>query len=387
MGAVQYIDVPGFNALLLRKTFKDLSLPEALISRSHEWFGSTKAHWNGDLKKWTFPSGATISFGHLEHENAKFNYQSAAFQYIGFDEVTQFTESQYTYLFSRLRRLRSAAHVPLRMRSAANPDGVGFEWVKRRFVKPGSPNRPFISAKLSDNPHLDQAAYEESLNELDPITRARYLKGDWDVRPEGKKFKREWFEIVDYAPTKIRKAVRYWDLAATEAKQGTDPDWTVGTLMSIDAQGTVYINNVIRFRKTPGATEFEIIGSAGVDGRHIPIRMEQEPGASGIIAIDHYAKVLIGYIFSGDRVSGSKEVRANPFASYADPGENTSATVGKVKLVAGAWNDPWLDELTLIPDSEHDDQMDSASGAFNFIAGPKPSTAEVLAEAARQGRR
>jgi len=386
MAALQGIDVPGYNAILLRRTFKDLSLPEALISRSHEWFSGGRAHWNGDLKKWTFPSTATITFGHLEHEKAKYQYQSAAFQYNGFDEVTQFTESQFTYLFSRLRRLRTNAHVPLRMRSAANPDGIGFEWVKRRYVNPGREDRPFVASTLADNPHLDQEAYVESLNELDPITRARYLDGDWNVRPEGKKFRREWFEIVDDHPTKIRKAVRYWDLAATEAKQGTDPDWTVGTLMAIDREGTVWVINVKRFRKTPGATETAILQTAAEDGRHIPIRMEQEPGASGIIAIDHYEKALIGYIFSGDRVSGNKEVRANPLASYADPGENTSAEFGRVKLVSGPWIERWLDELTLIPDSEHDDQMDSASGAFNFIAGPRPSTAEVLAEAARQGR-
>jgi len=382
MAALEDIDVDGYNALLLRKTYKDLSLPEALISRSHEWFSKTKAHWNGMEHKWSFPSGATISFGHLDHENAKFNYQSAAFQYVGFDEVTQFTETQYKYLFSRLRRLQGK-NLSLKMRSAANPDGIGFEWVKRRFVKPGNPERPFIPSRLADNPHLDQESYRASLEELDPVTRARYLMGDWDVRPEGKKFRREWFEIVDEAPATFRKMIRYWDMAATEAKEGKDPDWTVGTLMGIAADGTIWIVHVNRFRKTPGSTEQIVAQTAKSDraryGMGLVVGMEQEPGASGIIANEHYRKdVLMGYVFHSDAVSGSKEVRANPFASYAE--------AGNVKLVAGAWNESWLDELTIFPDGEHDDQIDSGSGAFNFLAGPRLSTAELLARAAQAGR-
>lgn len=373
MGALQDVDVPGYSALLLRKTYKDLSLPEALISRSHEWLSNTDAHWNGMDHKWTFPSGATISFGYLDHENAKFNYQSAAFQYIGFDEVTQFTETQYKYLFSRLRRLQGKK-LDLRMRCAANPDGIGFEWVKRRFVNPGDPARPFIPSRLEDNPHLDQVAYDASLAELDPITRARYRLGDWDVRPEGKKFRREWFEIVDQAPREWRGIIRFWDMAATEAKEGKDPDWTVGTLALITKDNIVYIVNVQRFRLTPGSSETRVHQAAQLDGKKVSVGMEQEPGASGIIANDHYRKdVLLGWPFHSIPSTGSKEVRANPMASYAE--------AGNVKLVAGPWIEAWLDELTIFPDGEHDDQIDSASGAFNFLAGPMPSTAELLARA------
>ena len=100
-----------------------------------------------------------------------------------FDELTQFSEKQYTYLFSRVRR-PEGSNIPLRLRAATNPGGVGHVWVKRRFPvdrthEDGEPY--FISAKLDDNPHLDQAAYAASLNHLDPVTRDRLLKGDWGV--------------------------------------------------------------------------------------------------------------------------------------------------------------------------------------------------------------
>ena len=377
MAALRYIDIPGYNAIILRRTFQDLSLPEALISRSQEWLANTDAHWSSDRKKWTFPSGATVSFGHLDHENAKYQFQSAAFQYVGFDEVTQFTESQYKYLFTRLRRLQGL-DVPLRMRCAANPDGIGFEWVKRRFVNPGSPERPFVASRLSDNPHLDQAAYEASLQELDPVTRARYLRGDWEVRPEGKKFKREWFDIVDSFP-KFRATCRFWDLAATEAKEGKDPDWTVGTLMGITREEEVYVIDVKRFRSTAGTVKSIIKQMAQIDGQRTRVCVEMEGGASGKIVDVDMAKLLVGFSYKGIPASGSKEVRAYPLASHA---EN-----GMVHLYSGQWIDAWLDELTIFPDGEHDDQIDSASGAFTELAGPRMSTAELLARAQTAARR
>jgi hypothetical protein len=106
----------------------------------------------------------------------RYRYQSAEFQVVGFDELTQFSESQFTYLFSRLRRL---ADVPLslRIRSASNPGGVGHLWAKERYLA-GEGSRVFVPDRLDDNPHLDRAEYVASLAQLDPVTRARLLAGD-----------------------------------------------------------------------------------------------------------------------------------------------------------------------------------------------------------------
>jgi hypothetical protein len=74
------------------------------MDRSRQWLTATDARWNDTLKRWAFPSGATLAFGYLETDADTYRYQSAEFQLIGFDELTEFTEAQYTYLFSRLRR-------------------------------------------------------------------------------------------------------------------------------------------------------------------------------------------------------------------------------------------------------------------------------------------
>lgn len=200
MGALQYADVPGYAALLLRRTFQDLSKPKALLDRAREWLAGSGARWNEQKKQWRFPSGAVLAFGYLENEADIYQYQGAEYQFIGFDELTQFTERQYTYLFSRLRRL-AAVDIPLRMRSASNPGGIGAEWVQERFIPDGwlpemgreigiieKAGRAFVPAKLVDNPHLDQASYEQSLSELDDVTRAQLLEGDWQVRERGNIF-------------------------------------------------------------------------------------------------------------------------------------------------------------------------------------------------------
>ena len=358
MGALQFVEVPHYSAILFRRTYNDLALPGALMDRAMEWLGGTDAHWNAMKHIWTFPSGAQLTFGNLEREQDKFRYQSAEFQYIGFDELTQFHESQYRYLFSRLRRLEDT-YIPLRMRSASNPGNIGHDWVKRRFLIEGHAHgRVFIPAKLDDNPYLDRAKYIESLRELDPITRRQYLDGDWTARHGGSIFQREWFEILPEAPAGLQK-VRYWDLAATKPSQGKDPDYTVGALLG-RKDGITYILNIIRLRGAPPQVEATIKQTAMIDGHDVRIYMEQEPGSSGVSQVDYYARrVLAGRSFWGVKTTGSKAERATPVSSAAE--------AGNLKLVNGPWINTFLDEAEAFPMGMHDDQVDAVSGAFQQL--------------------
>lgn len=220
MAALKYVHIPGYAALLLRRSYTDLSLPGALMDRANQWLHG-KAHWSGMEKKWTFPSGATLTFGYLATEVDKYQYQGAEFQFIGFDELSQFSETQYTYLFSRLRRLKDGK-VPIRLRSGSNPGGVGALWVKDRFIpedfspefaveekiwekygedeETGEPiARYFVPARLDDNPHLDQHQYELSLRNLDPVTRAQLRRGDWQITLRGD-ILYTWSEIHTVVP-------------------------------------------------------------------------------------------------------------------------------------------------------------------------------------------
>lgn len=191
MAALQYVDVPGYGALIIRKHFTDLEQHGALIPRSDEWLRG-KATYNKNKHQWVFPSGATLTFGYIANDNDVQRYQSAEFQFIGFDELTQFNKFQYTYMMSRLRGPSEGplSRVPIRMRSATNPGGRGHEWVKERFIdmedEPEKRNkRAFISSGIADNPHLNVEGYRSWLAELDPATRRQLEEGDWDAREPG----------------------------------------------------------------------------------------------------------------------------------------------------------------------------------------------------------
>lgn len=187
MAALQYVDVPNYSAILFRKTFADLNLPEALIPRSHEWLAATDAKWDGQNHTWRFPSGATLAFGYLDQQNDHYRYQGAAFQFIGFDELTQHSHKKYRYLFSRLRKT-TRIDVPLRMWSSSNPGGIGHAWVKRTFInhKTRASGTAFIPAKVRDNPHLNIEEYIDSLGYLDDVTMAQLLEGDWEVSDDNR---------------------------------------------------------------------------------------------------------------------------------------------------------------------------------------------------------
>lgn len=198
MAALQYVTEPNYAAIIFRKTFTDLKLPGALIDRSHQWLGQTDAMWNGNEHVWLFPSGAKLQFGYLESEFDMYRYQSSEFQFVGVDELTQWREEDYLYVGTRLRRLADST-IPLRVRCASNPGGLGHLWVKDRFrIKEidghwigTHPKRAYVPAGISDNPYLDRLSYRESLTELDPITREQLLNGNWDVCQDAR-FKKSW---------------------------------------------------------------------------------------------------------------------------------------------------------------------------------------------------
>ena len=358
--ALKYVRVPNYSALLIRRAYTHLQQPGAFIPTSRAWLLGTDATYNQSQHTWFFPDNARLTFGYLDNVRDLDRYQGGEYQYIGVDEATQIPENLLRYLYSRLRK-KEGMQVPLRMRLTANPGGVSHEYIKRRYITEGEKHgRVFIPSLLSDNPSLDREEYLKQLAELDPLTRARLLNGDWDAMPEGGLFKRHWFKVIQAndVPSSIRW-VRYWDMAATEPKEGTDPDWTAGGLVGLH-DGVWYVRDVRRFRESPEGNERRIVETAFADGRQTEIVMEQEPGASGKSVIAYYARrVLTGFRFRGERSSGSKVERAAPLASAAE--------AGNLRLVEGTWIQDFLDEATAFPMGGHDDQVDAVSGAFGII--------------------
>lgn len=186
MAALQYVDTPDYAALLLRRTFPELEQPDGLIPQSLRWFAQSpeavRPTYNRSDHEWTFPSGAVIRFGHLDNPNAMIRYQGGGYHMVAFDELTHFDQNSYEFIaLSRQRRPPTGplSHVPMRVRSTANPGGPGHLWVKTRFVDHRAPDVAFVPAKVWDNPGIDTDDYVQRLEKLSPTLVRQLLDGDW----------------------------------------------------------------------------------------------------------------------------------------------------------------------------------------------------------------
>ena len=222
MEALRQIHLPCYKGLILRKTYPQLA---ELVDKSLRYYPLVcpSASYNASSHVWRFPSGAKIVFGSLQHPKDKFNYQGQAYDFIAFDELTQFTWEEYAYLFSRNRP--NGAGTRCYVRATANPGGVGHGWVKERFITPATPmntvweavkirypdgreemrhkSRIFVPSSVFDNTALleNDPDYLTRLASLPEAERKALLYGDWDSF-SGQVFT-EWRNAPDHYADRI----------------------------------------------------------------------------------------------------------------------------------------------------------------------------------------
>lgn len=287
MSALQYVDISGYSAIIFRRTLTAAARSGGIMDRAHSWLAGTDAVWDNRTNAYLFPSGATLAFGYVDSYDDFQNYQGPEYQFIGWDELTQFPsgwgEESYRYMFSRMRRLHGV-DIPLRVRAACNPGGWGHTWVKQRFdikkdlnpesptygnFKGNDPERPFVPSYAWDNPYLDVESYMDNLLELDPVTREQLLNGDWSITQEGR-FKPAWFRrysvngpYVVLAPDGKGKAnlihsCRFFitvDPATTDVPTGEslfknrEPSWSVISTWCVVNERYLLLWHVERFQQ------------------------------------------------------------------------------------------------------------------------------------------
>ena len=179
---------PGSKQLILRRTFAELD--KSLIRTSLSLFPKEFYSFNGSAHTGRFGNGSCIDFGYCAAESDVYQYQSAEYDVIRFDELTHFTEVQYVYLISRVRGTNG---YPKQIKSSTNPGGIGHGWVKKRFVDPAPPGVPFsgdggmkrifLPSRVDDNTFLMKAdpAYKERLLALPERERKALLYGEWNI--------------------------------------------------------------------------------------------------------------------------------------------------------------------------------------------------------------
>ena len=179
---------PRSKQLILRRTFAELD--KSLIRCALSVFPRELYSHNSSSHTGKFKNGSYIDFGYCASENDVYQYQSAEYDCVRFDELTHFTEAQYVYLISRVR---GANGYPKQIKSSTNPGGVGHSWVKKRFVDPsphgkafvgeGGMRRIFIPSLLDDNSFLmnNDPSYKDRLLALPERERKALLYGDWNI--------------------------------------------------------------------------------------------------------------------------------------------------------------------------------------------------------------
>lgn len=215
----EYLKLPKSNALLFRRTFPELQ--ESIINKCLEFYPQSAYRYNSSDKIMTFINGSRLKFGYLESENDKFRYQGGEWSYIGFDELTHFSKTQYLYLKSRNRNTKGYPNV---MRGTSNPGGKYHDWVKERFIDVSNPNevytdelgtkRLYIPSMLKDNPNLDEEEYTKNLMHLPDIEREALLNGNWDL-VMGEVFTKKHFRIIsieEFQEQTNFEVDKYWDL-------------------------------------------------------------------------------------------------------------------------------------------------------------------------------
>jgi len=219
--ATRQLPKPGYQAIIFRRTQPKLT---EIIERSYKWFSGTDAAWNGEKHRWTWPNRNFIAFGYCKDEKDKYNYQGHEFAFEGFDQIEEFTETQYLFLLSQNR----SSHKDIRCytRSTANPGNIGHAWVKSRFIdkldRSGKPkyfkrindediettksdplglSRAFVFATVDDNPALivNDPDYLRRLEMLPETDKKALRWGDWDIFA-GQFFK-EWSRSIHVIPS------------------------------------------------------------------------------------------------------------------------------------------------------------------------------------------
>jgi len=395
MEAARHIDHPNYRGIIFRRTYPEIVASGGLWDTAMELYPALFDGVGKEQRRFDFPSGAKITFSHMQHESDKDTHYGAQYSYIAFDELITFTRKQFFFLLTRCRPPHGY-DLPCYVRATTNPDAdswakeliewwidkegypiqersgelryfsieddkiiwVSEEWRGPNGILPHSIT--YIPASVDDNPALLERDpnYKRNLYAQDRVTRERLLCGNWLVSYTGGMFDPKWFKIIKPSelPTGL-KMCRYWDFAASEATGNTDPDWTAGALCGT-SEGNLYIIDIERFREAPGTTINKLKAAAMRDGRDVMISWEQEKGSAGRFNSSHMSGMLEGFEYRPDPVSGDKVERAKPLAAAAE--------FGRVFVVEGDWNAAFLAEAGSFPTKKRD-QIDAVDGAYKML--------------------
>jgi len=427
--SAKWFDIPGRTATIFRRTYTELTGDGGLWNESftiYPLLGGTPVE---SKHRWTFDAGGGVQMRHLQHTKDAKAYNGKNIGDVGFDELPFFEEEMFWTILSCQRS--TAGGDPPKIRATMNPDPdswvlqfvswyldeSGFadesksgvvRWFGRRSgilewydsedaARAAGLESPmsftFIAAKLWDNPALLKARpeYLANLRALPPIEQARYLGGNWKVRPtRGDYFQQQWFPCIPRSEiarvlaklpklTSVIRTWRAWDLAGTpvrgdqvvgapqetHAEMRDDANWTRGWKFGLLPDGRVVLLDLASARDAPGAIEHLVRKTAEADGPACTVVVWQDPAQAGVHQVTTYKRLLRGF----------KYVTCLPLDPLiAAKLASEQAYQGRLLIPEGAhWLEEAFRELEGFPLAPHDDVVSAlALGVAYWLEQPSP---------------
>jgi predicted phage terminase large subunit-like protein len=331
----------------------------------------------------------------------------AQYSFVAFDEATDFTETQITFLLSRMRN--AAVNYTPQMYLCTNPNYNSFlrHWIQDFYLNPndGTPlpeksnveryfvrnngelkwfdtreeaesiygkgnasgirSFRFCSARIWDNKYLANTDYLSNLMSLPRVQRLIMLEGSWTAREETSGYwHRNHVDIVDYRPIDATKRVMGVDLAFTAVSESQkSPDSTAFVLMSKTKQNVYTIEFTHTMQARVHDVENKIFELAQQFGRDVVWSIPCDPNAqAGAYARDLQRRLAeMGFVCKLQRPVKSKLIRFQPFAAVTE--------ARFVQVVNAEWNKAYFDQLELFDGNgkHHDDLVDATSDAFYLL--------------------
>lgn len=406
MEPLRYIFTSGYRAVIFRKNYTQITASGGLWDESLKLYSgiSGAVSFRTPKFRWDFRNKGVVFFDYLWRDDDVLKWQGSQIAFIGFDELTHFSEKQFFYMLSRNR---STCGIRPYVRATCNPDADSWVadfiswWIdpnsgypipersgKMRYMariddeivwadsyrelgKKGIKEEKiksvtFIASTLNDNKILleKDPSYQANLENLPLVERERLLHGNWKIKPAaGMFFKRiQIGRILDTLPEDIVSIVRAWDLAATDVDENNNAAFTAGVLMARRANGRFLVVDVINQQLKAGDVRKLIQTTAAMDNAkygYVKQRLPQDPGQAGKEQAQSYISMLAGYDIVVKAESGSKQTRAEPMAAQWQ--------LGLFDVMAGTWNESYFNQLESFPESKFKDMVDASSSAFNEL--------------------
>jgi hypothetical protein len=219
---------PGHRSLLIRTSLPELR--RSLIIRTQVRYAQVEVdavlRSVDNVKAWWYGNGSIIEYGYCARDEDVGQFMSAEYDFIGFDEATQFTPYQMLMISGRLRTSKkmAASGVRTHVMFATNPGDRGHTFLYQMLVGPTQygkyavvydvsngfedppivrlveipedleelekleiehdPNNhlvvAFVPSTVVDNPYIDPT-YKKHLSMLPETERRQKLMGDWDT--------------------------------------------------------------------------------------------------------------------------------------------------------------------------------------------------------------